>query len=167
MTSRKVLLGIIAIVMFGVYSCKNKSAGTGVMGTWTATAPFHNKGQEYKETYRFLTDSTFRLGCTVTDSATGAQLGYRLASSGRFRVNGDQLKLYKMISAADTLKNVDYLEMGHLKFIRADSLRNYTIKFNPGDTTLYFAGQSCPALVNCKGHLVYSKQMELDTAKRK
>jgi hypothetical protein len=165
MTSRKVLLCTIVIALFTVYSCKNKSAS--IMGTWITTAQFHNKGQEYKETYKFLTDSTFRLSYTVADSATGGELGYRFASSGRFRVNGDRIMLYKMISMADTVKGSDYVIMPRLKFIRADSMRNYAITVNPGDTSFYIAEQSCPPLVNCKGKFVYVKQLELDTTKRK
>jgi hypothetical protein len=152
----KILFGVMAVAMLALYSCKSKPLS--IFGTWVTNAPFH-KGEVYRETYLFLTDSTFRLSYTIADSVSGKDLGYRYASSGRFSFKGEHLKLYKMISISDTMKNSDYVVMPRLKFIKEDSIRNYSVKVNPGDTSFYFTDQPCPPFVNCKSQLIYIKKL--------
>jgi hypothetical protein len=153
----KAILGIVFIAIV-FYTCKKDSnIKTGIFGTWVNTIHY-SKAQLYAQTFVFNTDSTVQISRTVVDSASGNMLGYQYLSNGKFRLNGDQLKLYKLVSLRDTIANTYYLPANQLTAMKKDTLQTYIIKINADGNSFYFYYPPCPPNANCIGQLNFIKK---------
>lgn len=153
----KAMLGIVFIAIV-FYACKKDSnIKITIVGTWVNTIHY-SKAQLYAQTFVFNTDSTVQISHTVVDSASGNRLGYQYLSNGKFRLNGDQLKLYKLVSLRDTIENTYYLPANQLTLMKKDTLQTYTIKINADGASFYFEYPPCPPNANCIGQVTFSKK---------
>ncbi|MGZ3756936.1 MAG: hypothetical protein ACXVAY_16005 [Mucilaginibacter sp.] len=156
-TYRWVILIAIAIVA-GFYACKkDKSIPVTIIGNWVNTSRYA-KGQVYNQTYIFNADSTVQVSGTLRDSTSGTILGYQYTRNGKFRLNGDQLKLYKLITYSNLTQSPVFPQLNQLSLLKTDTVQNYTIKFKANYSTFYFYYPPCGINENCLGEMDFIRQ---------
>ena len=156
-TYRWVILIAIAIVA-GFYACKkDKTMPVTIIGNWVNTFSYA-KAQVYNQTYIFNADSTVQVSGTLRDSTSGTILGYQYVRNGKFRLNGDQLKLYKLVSYNNLTQSAVFPQLGQLTLIEADTLQTYTIKFNSTGNSFYFVYPPCGPSENCLGEVDFNRK---------
>jgi hypothetical protein len=117
-----VILIAIAVVS-GFYACKKgKNMPVTIIGNWVNTFKYA-KAQVYNQTYIFNADSTVQVSGTLRDSTSGTILGYQYVRNGKFRLNADQLKLYKLVSYNNLTQSAAFPQLGQLTLIEADTLQ--------------------------------------------
>ena len=152
-------LPIAAVLIVSLYTCKKDSSlNVSLVGIWVRTSAFE-KGQIANQTYIFKTDSTVQITRTIVDSASGNLLGYQYLSTGKFRLNNDQLRLYKLNTRYNSNAfSPYYAPASQLMALTTDTLQSFTIKFDPAYTTCTFIYPPCGPNENCIGQLSYKRQ---------
>jgi hypothetical protein len=150
---------LIAItVVAGFYACqKDRNMQVNIIGNWANTFRYA-KAQIYNQTYIFNADSTVQVSGTLRDSLSGKILGYQYMRNGKFRLNGDQLKLYKLVTYNNLTQSPGFPQIGQLTLITTDTLQTYTIKFNSTGNSFYFVYPPCGPSENCVGEIDFVRQ---------
>jgi len=136
---------------------KEKRANTSIIGAWTTSMNYDNSNVS-EQTYKFNTDSTVRISKTIRDKATGVLLGYQYLSNGKFRLNGDQLKLYQLNSSYRNDADTTFSPSAQLLPLPSDTLQTYTIKISADGTFFHFQYPPCPINASCVPELIYKRQ---------
>lgn len=147
--------GLIAII----HGCKKDTIHKAdIIGTWVASA-YYNDAWVFKKTYRFSADSSVQVTNTINDKTSGKLLGYQFLVNGKFRLNGEHLKLFRLgalyINRSDT---ASFVPLEKLVPFPSDTLETYTIKISYANSLFYFYYPPCPANANCAATLIYKRE---------
>ena len=150
---------LIAItVVAGFYACqKDRNMQVTIIGNWANTFRYA-KAQLYTQTYTFNADSTMLFSSAVVDSASGNVLGYEYRSNGKFRLNGDQLKLYQLAIYENLSQTAMYSPLTQLTLIKADTVQTITINISSDGNTFHFVFPPCGPSANCIGEIDYKRK---------
>jgi hypothetical protein len=148
---------VLFFVSLCVYACKkDATVQSGLVGTWIYSHAY-DKGEVYNQSYQFKSDSTVQITRTITDSASGKLLGYQYLSNGKFRLNADQLKLYKLSSFNYTGGSPYYTTIDKLPPYTTDTLQAHTINVSADNKSFFFVTPPCPPNANCTGILIFKR----------
>ena len=146
----RVISSIIIIILITAFSACKKDSATkvNIVGKWSKSA------NADLQQYEFRSNSTYQSAGFTIDPLTSKVLGYRYKSTGKYRLNGQELTLYNNI----TYSNPDGYgpETDLVKTNPYKAEIHYRAEVSSGKLSLFF---SCGPTENCiPSPIVYSKQ---------